>query len=220
MARYATSEETRAALIEAAGELFAEYGLEGVSTRTIAEKAGENIGSIHYHFGGKEGLHLAALRHAIRRIRDNPLEQYLDEHPPSSPEPEDLAELVAGFIACHFDLLASRDDPPWCISLIFHTLQHHGEARSFLRQELLEPVLNSYCRLYHLVRPGGSRQAAQVWALNRSAESFFYTVFEPAIHDYLEVDAYSPEFLAEVRCQIQQSALLTLGLPHEDSVHA
>jgi hypothetical protein len=81
-------------------------------------------------------------------------------------------------------------------------------------------VLNSYCRLYHLVRPGGSRQAAQVWALNRSAESFFYTVFEPAIHDYLEVDAYSPEFLAEVRCQIQQSALLTLGLPHEDSVHA
>jgi AcrR family transcriptional regulator len=219
MGRYATSEETCAALVHAAGELFAEHGLEGVSTRAIAEKAGENIGSIHYHFGSKEGLHLAALRHAIRRIRENPLGRYLDEHHPAGRNPEQLAGLVTGFIACHFDLLSSRDDPPWCMSLIFHTLQRPGEARSFLRKELMDPILNAYCRLYRLVHPDSQQQAAQIWALNRSAESVFYAVFEPAIHDYLQVEAYSRDFLAEVLRQIQQSALLTLGLPHEEPEH-
>ncbi len=49
-------EQVTRALIEAAAELFSKYGLEAVSVRDIAAKAGVNHGLIHRHFGSKEIL--------------------------------------------------------------------------------------------------------------------------------------------------------------------
>jgi AcrR family transcriptional regulator len=49
-------EEVRAAVLAAAGELFAERGPSAVSVRDIASRAGVNHGLIHRHFGSKEGL--------------------------------------------------------------------------------------------------------------------------------------------------------------------
>jgi AcrR family transcriptional regulator len=61
--------ETRAALIQAALRLFGQKGFEGTSTREIATAAGANIGSIAYHFGGKEGLHTATADHIVETIQ-------------------------------------------------------------------------------------------------------------------------------------------------------
>jgi AcrR family transcriptional regulator len=55
----ARSEATRAALVRAALDLFGAKGFEGTSTREIAARAGANIATIAYHFGGKEGLRAA-----------------------------------------------------------------------------------------------------------------------------------------------------------------
>jgi len=220
MARYASSEETRAALIEAAGELFAESGVDGVSTRAIAERAGENIGSIHYHFGSKEGLHIAALLHATRKFRGDPLGRYLDEHAFPASSPQEQARLAAGFVGFHFDLISLSGDPRWCVSLMFHTLQQPSEARELMRRELMDPVQMAYLRVFLMVHPEAPRQTAQIWAMNRTAETIFYAVFQPAVFDYLSISDYSPEFLAAVRHQLQQSVLLTLGLPCEDFRYA
>lgn len=220
MARYASSEETRAALIEAAGELFAESGVDGVSTRAIADRAGENIGSIHYHFGSKEGLLIAALRHATREFRGDPLGRYLDEHDFPASSPRDQARLVGDFVGFHFDLISLSGTPRWCVSLVFHTLQQPSEAQTLMRRELMDPVQMAYIRVFLMVHPEASRQTAQIWAMNRTAEAIFYAVFEPAVFNYLSVTDYSPEFLAEVRRQLLQSALLTLGLPCEDLRYA
>lgn len=50
---------TRQQLVDAALRLFARDGYGSTSTREIAARAGTNISSIAYHFGGKEGLRLA-----------------------------------------------------------------------------------------------------------------------------------------------------------------
>jgi AcrR family transcriptional regulator len=207
-------------LLLAAGELFAEFGVTGVSTRAIAEKANANIGSIHYHFGGKEGLLIEALRYATQRFQNDPLGHYLTEHEFLARDVPGKVELVRGFCSLYFDLLCSTEHPPWCSALIFHTLQRPSEARSILRVELMDPIQAAYIRLHLLVRPDAGRKVATIWALNRTAENVFYTVFEPAIQDYLSTDHYSPELLAEIQRQLQESALLTLGLPCEERFHA
>lgn len=51
----------RERLIVAAIRLFAERGLEGVSTRDLVKEAGVNISLISYYFGGKEGLYLKTI---------------------------------------------------------------------------------------------------------------------------------------------------------------
>jgi AcrR family transcriptional regulator len=59
---------TRAQLLEAAGELFAERGYDGVTGREICLKAGANAAAINYHFGGMEGLYAAVLEEARERF--------------------------------------------------------------------------------------------------------------------------------------------------------
>ncbi len=50
-------------LLEIAIDAFGKRGLEGASTREIAAAAGTAMSSITYHYGGKEGLYLAAADH-------------------------------------------------------------------------------------------------------------------------------------------------------------
>ena len=50
------AEETRERLLDAATELFAALGFDGVSARTIETHAGVQRGLIAYHFDTKEAL--------------------------------------------------------------------------------------------------------------------------------------------------------------------
>jgi AcrR family transcriptional regulator len=56
----ARSAETRARLIDAAIEVFGEYGLEGAGIRALTERAQVSLAAISYHFGGKRELFRAA----------------------------------------------------------------------------------------------------------------------------------------------------------------
>lgn len=60
--------DTHAQLIEAALDVFGRLGYEGASTREIAKAADANLAAIVYHFGGKEGLHLAVAQHIADSI--------------------------------------------------------------------------------------------------------------------------------------------------------
>ncbi|MGE3611648.1 MAG: TetR/AcrR family transcriptional regulator [Bacteriovoracaceae bacterium] len=53
--------DTKEIILHKARKLFAKYGYDGVSTRTICQKASCNISAISYHFGSKEELYRACL---------------------------------------------------------------------------------------------------------------------------------------------------------------
>ncbi len=53
--------ETRALLLAAAADLFAEQGIDAVSVDAVAEAAGRTSGAVYAHFGSKQGLLLALL---------------------------------------------------------------------------------------------------------------------------------------------------------------
>jgi TetR/AcrR family transcriptional regulator, regulator of cefoperazone and chloramphenicol sensitivity len=58
-------------LLEIAIAEFASKGLDGASTRSIAAKAGTAMSSITYHFGGKDGLYLAAADYIAAQMGDD-----------------------------------------------------------------------------------------------------------------------------------------------------
>lgn len=53
--------ETRAALVAAAAELFADQGFDAVSVDAVSAAAGRTSGAVYDHFGSKQGLLLAVL---------------------------------------------------------------------------------------------------------------------------------------------------------------
>ncbi|APR38731.1 CerR family C-terminal domain-containing protein [Paraburkholderia sp. SOS3] len=58
---YARGDETRHRIIDAAVELFGEYGFDGASTRDIAARAGVNAPALQYYFENKEGVYRACV---------------------------------------------------------------------------------------------------------------------------------------------------------------
>ena len=61
--------ERQEALVQAAFELLAERGFEGLRTRDIAAKVGVNIATLHYYFPTKEKLIEGVVEHAMDRFR-------------------------------------------------------------------------------------------------------------------------------------------------------
>lgn len=65
-------------LLDIAVEAFGQHGLDGASTREIAKAAGTAMSSITYHYGGKEGLYLAAADHVAEQMGDPAMQEVLD----------------------------------------------------------------------------------------------------------------------------------------------
>ena len=63
-------EAVRAALIEAASDLFAERGPARVSVREVAASAGVNHGLVHHYFGSKDALLRAVLDDLAAHVAD------------------------------------------------------------------------------------------------------------------------------------------------------
>lgn len=61
------AQATRAALLDAAAEVFAAAGYEGASMVAIAERAGASIGSLYHHFAAKSELYTTVYHEYNRR---------------------------------------------------------------------------------------------------------------------------------------------------------
>ncbi len=85
------ADRTRTAIIDAAMDEFAAYGLGGARVDRIAERSGSNKRLIYYYFGNKDALFLAALEKAYADIRKAEQALHLDEDDPV----EAIRKLVA-----------------------------------------------------------------------------------------------------------------------------
>jgi AcrR family transcriptional regulator len=81
-ARTNNPERTMADILEVATREFAEKGLSGARIDAIAEAMRTSKRMIYYYFGSKEGLYLAVLEEAYRRMRAMEAEAHLDDLPP------------------------------------------------------------------------------------------------------------------------------------------
>jgi TetR/AcrR family transcriptional regulator, regulator of cefoperazone and chloramphenicol sensitivity len=79
------AQATRRRLLEAALVVFADKGFDGAGIRDIAEYAKVNSAMVQYHFGGKEGIYLEALRFAFEQ---GPKWIHLLTPPPRPDEPD------------------------------------------------------------------------------------------------------------------------------------
>ena len=72
----ARRDERRRALVDAAYDVIAARGFEGLRTRAVAARARVNVATLHYYFSGKEAL--------VRGVMERLTEQFRTVHAPSA----------------------------------------------------------------------------------------------------------------------------------------
>lgn len=123
---------TRAKLIAAAGEVFAERGYYNATVREICMRAGVNIASVNYHFGDKLGLYTEVLRGAVRSVGHDAVRPVLDQQV----RPEDaLRAVIRLFLGRTF----GRDRPSLPLRLMRHELIQPTPALSQVVDEVIRP---------------------------------------------------------------------------------
>ena len=132
-------QRTMANIVEVATKEFADKGLTGARIDEIAALTHTSKRMIYYYFTSKEGLYVAVLEEAYRRIRSIESELNLEDL-----EPEAALRKLVGFT---FDYQLAN---PEFIRLVMTENIHYGEflAQSKTIQQLNVPVINAVKSVY------------------------------------------------------------------------
>jgi AcrR family transcriptional regulator len=146
------ADATRAALVRAALGLFGRQGFDGTSTRQIAAAAGANIGSIAYHFGGKEGLRMAVAEHIVETVRAITSRAVGD--PAGLPEdartPQAARALLAAAVERVVAFLVARPEAGEIVQFLLRELSHPSPAIDRIYAGVFEPTHKRLCAIWEL----------------------------------------------------------------------
>jgi AcrR family transcriptional regulator len=135
---------THAKLLDAAREVFAEWGYYGATVRKICTRAGANVAAVNYHFGGKMGLYTEVLRQLVSAVhsthREN-IRRMLGEH--GTPE-EVLREVIRAMLKT----MVGANRPTLHFRLMAHEFAQPTPALSRIIEEETRP---NYDRLRELI---------------------------------------------------------------------
>jgi AcrR family transcriptional regulator len=132
-------ERTMADILAVATREFAEKGLAGARIDVIADAMRTSKRMIYYYFGSKEGLYIAVLEEAYRRIREAEARLHLDDLAPE----DALRKLVGATVDYHLA------DPDFTRLVMTENI-HRGEflKRSNVIQKLNVPAIDSVRKVY------------------------------------------------------------------------
>jgi len=132
---------TRAKLLEAAGQVFAEHGYHSATVREICLRAGANVAAVNYHFGDKLALYTEVLRQSVGAAHNQAIHSALDQQ--GAPE-KILRQVIKAMVR---KIGGDPHSDRW-FRLIVHELAQPTPAMSRVIDEAIRPI---YHRLRQLV---------------------------------------------------------------------
>ena len=144
------AEMTRAALVQAALTLFGRQGFDGTSTRQIAAEAEANIGSIAYHFGGKEGLRAAAADFIVETIQTvaGPALGNVPATAAGPANPEAAQALLFAALERMVGFVVASPQAGEIVQFVLRELSHPTAALDRIYDGVFEPTHRRLCQLW------------------------------------------------------------------------
>ena len=190
-----------AGIMAVATKEFADKGLSGARIDAIADATHTSKRMIYYYYGSKEGLYLAVLEDAYRRIRATEKDLHLADL-----TPQEALKALVGFT---FDHHHSNQD---FIRLVMSENIQRGEylAQSQLIQELNASVIQSIEDLYKRgVKAGVFRKGLDPIDIHASISALtFFNVSNRYTFDLIfQRDGQTPKALAARRRSVVDMVL-------------
>lgn len=144
-------ENAKTQLLLTAADVYGEQGLDGATTRKIAQAAGQNIAAISYYFGSKEGLYLAVAQLIVKNIKDSFDEVFLSidhflNQPPTMQAPEEALKLLQKTVITYNYFQLEKTNLSFSRILAREQL-NPTEAYTIIHEQALGPIHSRLNRL-------------------------------------------------------------------------
>ncbi len=183
-------EESRAAILTAAMAEFANQGIAGARTDSIAEAAGVNKALLYYYFEDKEGLYRACLENVFNSL--------MERVRPGLNAPGNALDKLVRYAVTHFDYIA---EAPFKSRLVQGELMRASVGKSPHIQYLGEKYFRKFTEQLMVVMTEGIRRGEirQVDPMNTLVSLMglvvFYFVSTPVARTVGRQDPLSAESL-------------------------
>ena len=204
-------QNTRDALLQAAGRLFTMYGIRGVQAKEIAAACGAVPNAITYHFGGLDGLIEAVWDYALANMDYARLDTHYEENRHLLKSRDGQRQLVAELIGILFELIWSGDDSHWVnLFLLNATMTPEGQQRVEKRvsNRMARPLL----RLYQDITGDGEPEAALAWAFTVAGGAAIYSTHTEVFRTLLHCERLPGSCYRRIRHVTIRNAWFSLGL--------
>lgn len=202
------SPDTKARLLAAASELFAERGFHGTTVRDIATRGGVNVAAGHYHYGSKKELYVEVLRSQFANVQallTRRGARRTDAELDRLTRPQ-LEALLRTRVAVMLDLLIGP--PPGLHgTLMQREMCDPSEALPVIVEEFVRPVMRETAGVIARLAPELDDEAVQrcVWSL--IGQVLFYRSAMPAVLRVLDAPTYPRRFSQRLAAHITEFAL-------------
>ena len=208
MGRQRNASDSRTAILEAAGHVFAEHGLSGARIEAIAERAGVNKALLYYYFPSKDALYHAVLDEQLTGFHLTAC-RILSQEGPAAP-------ILLKYVRTHFDFIGAHPHYP----RLFQRMMLAGDRRSErLVTDRLIPVARGLGSLLRRgIRAGEFRPFDPGHTvISLVALTVFYFSAAPVIRLLNGQDPFSPSSLRRRKTEVLKFIRHAL-LPHAEGI--
>jgi AcrR family transcriptional regulator len=209
-------EPTREALIRAAIDVFGRDGFDAASTRAISDAAGVNQALIGYHFGGKPGLYLAALRFIAASVstRIGPLVESIEaqlkaDGAARARTGKKVAEraraALQSLLEAFVGMLASDDSAAWA-RLILREQQNPSDGFDVLYEGFMHRILDVASELVARAQNRGASAAqCKLTAFTILGQAIVFRAARAAVMREMQWQRLGAEELESIRAQLRRN---------------
>ena len=204
---------SRAAILRAAAEEFAEHGIAGARTDAIAREARVNKALLYYYFKDKETLYGAVLDNAFSGLKATVFRVLDSDLPPR--------EKIMTYVGTYFDFIASNQVYPKLMQReMMRAREGHSPHIEKLVKNYFQPI---YARVGDLLRGGIAEGEFRKidpahFIPSMVAMIIFYFSSAPLMQKIIRVNPLTPERIAERRAAVLDFISAALFRPDHNPV--
>ncbi len=190
-------EESRAAILAAAAQEFAQYGIAGARTDAIAREAGVNKALLYYYFKDKETLYGAVLDNAFSGLK-TAVFKALDSDLPAR-------EKILAYVGQYFDFIASNQLYP---RLMQREMMRAREGQSLHIDKIIKTYIQPiFVRVSEVMKEGIAKGDFRPvnpvhFVPSMVAMIVFYFSSAPMMQKIAGFNPLAPERIAERRAAV------------------
>jgi TetR/AcrR family transcriptional regulator len=201
-------EESRAAILQAAAQEFAEHGIAGARTDAIAREARVNKALLYYYFKDKETLYGAVLADAFSGLKETVF-RVLDGDLP-------VREKMMAYVGAYFDFIAANRLYP---RLMQREMMRAREGQSQILDKVIKEYIQPiFVRVSEVMRTGIAEGEFRPvnpahFVPSMVAMIVFYFSSAPVMQKIVGFNPLTPERIAERRAAVLDFISAALFLP-------